>query len=82
MKHKNDSAFIAYCTVGNCMYSTRSWNAYKLHFRKKHPILKMDNELNATLHLTIQKETVMSWMIMNRIMKISTIKIFLLTGET
>ena len=49
MKHNNGSAFIAYCTVGNCMYSTRSWNAYKLHFRKKHPILNMDNESNATL---------------------------------
>ena len=49
MKHKNDSVFIAYCTVGNCMYSTRSFNAYKLHFRKKYPILNMNKELNVTL---------------------------------
>ena len=49
MKQKNDPAFIAYCTAGNCMYSTRFWNACKLHFSKKHPILNMDKELNVTL---------------------------------
>ena len=38
VQHKNESQFIALCTVPGCMYSTQSYNAFKIHNRRKHGI--------------------------------------------
>ena len=45
--HKNDQNFIVYYSVGSCnyitLYSSRSWNTFKIHVRRKHEYLHFIN---------------------------------------
>ena len=52
LKHKNDGNYIAYCKIQNCMYSTRSWNAFKLHCSRKHPNVSLHSTNNDSLFLS------------------------------
>ena len=54
VKHKNDAQFIAFCTVPGCMYSTRSYNAFKIHNRRKHR--QLDSGADVNTHDTWQRE--------------------------
>ena len=48
--HKNEpNGFIACCTITNCVYSTRSWNAYKIHYCRKHPSIPTSELVNIFL---------------------------------
>ena len=46
IKHKSDGNFIAYCSITPCMYSTKSWNVFKLHFHRKHRNLHLMDHLD------------------------------------
>ena len=46
IKHKTDGNFIAYCSITPCMYSTTSWNAFKIHFCQKHKHLHLTDHLD------------------------------------
>ena len=35
-KHKGEASFTVSCVVPNCMYTTKTWLAYKQHFKRKH----------------------------------------------
>ncbi|CAM1325909.1 Uncharacterised protein r2_g3484 [Pycnogonum litorale] len=35
-KHKHDSNFSMQCSIGGCMYTSKSWNAFKIHVSRKH----------------------------------------------
>lgn len=36
-RHRNESNFIVNCCFDNCMYSSKSWNAFKIHVSRRHP---------------------------------------------
>lgn len=42
-RHRNDPNFIVQCCLNNCVYTTKSWNAYKLHISRRH---KFENTFN------------------------------------
>ena len=60
IRHKNEpNGFIAYCTKTNCMYSTRSWNTYKIHCRRKHPNIPISELVNVSLrHPDLDQEVI------------------------
>ena len=35
-QHRNDPHFIVHCSFPFCMYSSHSWNAFKLHVSRNH----------------------------------------------
>ena len=35
-RHRHDSQFIGSCTFQGCQYRTKSWNAFKIHHKRKH----------------------------------------------
>ena len=35
-RHRHDSHFIGSCTFEGCKYQTKSWNAFKIHQKRKH----------------------------------------------
>jgi hypothetical protein len=45
-KHKNEANFTVQCT--ECIYTTNSYNAFKLHYRKKHPTINLDDCIDPT----------------------------------
>ena len=42
--HQHDPNFIVHCVIKGCAYTTKSWNAYKLHLRRSHACI--DAEVN------------------------------------
>ena len=50
-KHKNDGHFTALCTVGGCLYATTSYNAFKIHVRRKHSRLEIPNDVYSAIQL-------------------------------
>ena len=45
-KHSKDATFTVKCVVKDCMYSTKTWPAYRQHFKCKHDL----NINNMNLH--------------------------------
>ena len=45
-KHSKDATFTVKCVVKDCMYSTKTWAAYRQHFKCKHNL----NFKNINLH--------------------------------
>lgn len=50
--HKDEGSFSARCCVQQCRYTTNSWNAYKLHYRRNHPNINITDYLQTNLHET------------------------------
>ena len=55
-KHCHDGTFMAFCTIGSCMYSTKSASAYKIHLRRHHPEFPRDLEFGTVLNVRDQGE--------------------------
>ena len=47
VKHTGDALFTVKCVVADCMYMTKTWTAYKQHFKCKHKLnINANNILN------------------------------------
>ena len=56
-KHHHDGNFIAFCTIGSCMYSTKSASAYKIHLRRHHLGFPKDLEFGTVINVRDQGES-------------------------
>ena len=36
LKHKHDTRFLVRCNIGTCSYSTKKWESFRSHVRRKH----------------------------------------------
>jgi len=45
-RHRNEANFFVNCRASNCMYSTKNWNAFKVHVWRSHSMTLSDNSGN------------------------------------
>ena len=55
-KHCKDATFTVKCVVKDCMYSTKTWPAYRQHFKCKHNLNINSMNLHNVLHADITDE--------------------------
>ena len=55
-KYHHDGNFVAFCTIGPCMYSTKSASAYKIHLRRHHLEFLKDIEFGTVINVRDQSE--------------------------
>lgn len=47
---KHSDSYVMTCKYGKCKYSTKSWQTYKMHVRRRHPDMHTDVGDNASVH--------------------------------